>query len=127
MSIGSPSKEMRKLGRWSGEGMAIGLDKSIKDVEKSSETMAEKAVPNLDMSYATPSRMHTSMRSAVKGVVDVDSRDRNILNALKSLENRMNGLKIVMDEREVGKIVEPHVSVEQMRGRREYNRRRGRL
>ncbi|HET6528951.1 MAG TPA: hypothetical protein VFG39_09410 [Balneolaceae bacterium] len=47
LGIGSPSKLMKQIGEWTGEGMAIGIDKSLKKVNQSSLRLAHAAVPNM--------------------------------------------------------------------------------
>ncbi len=44
LRIGSPSRVLTQIGAWTGEGFAIGLDKSNKLVEKASKKLSETAV-----------------------------------------------------------------------------------
>src|SRR5690625_7889196 len=81
--------------------------------------LAESAIPdvkNINMSYATPDGITAnSLAGAVRGTVDVNSRDEMLVSAIKSLERRLTNLTIEMEAREVGRIVEPHVTENQER------------
>lgn len=47
LGIASPSKVMRVLGRWSGKGLALGLDDEARRVERSADGLARAATPDL--------------------------------------------------------------------------------
>lgn len=52
--FGSPSKEMAKMGKWIGEGLSIGMDKSVMDVIRSSNDLVTAArTPFVQMAGAT--------------------------------------------------------------------------
>lgn len=52
LGINSPSKEFQKIGMWSGEGMAIGLDKSSEGVSDSAEGVGKEAMLSLKKSLS---------------------------------------------------------------------------
>lgn len=118
LQIKSPSRLFKRFGAWTGEGFAIGIEDSVGMVEKASGRLAQAATPEIDMSYATPSGIKSSLSSAINGTVDVNSRDSALINAVGSLERRLGNLEVVMDGRTVGRLVEPHVSEQQRRDAR---------
>ena len=113
LKIGSPSKVLREVGVWTGEGLAIGLEKADSLVAKAADGLAESAIiepQEIDMSYATPDGVRTTLSSAVRGTVDVNERDDRLIGALTSIERRLGDLEVVMDGEQVGRIVRPHVN-----------------
>src|SRR5690625_3771352 len=121
LGIKSPSRVLMALGRDTGEGLVLGLSGMESDVSKAADGLAAAATPELDMSYATPDGVHASLRSAVNGTVDVNSRDDMITQAIHSLERRLSNLEVVMEGSVVGRIVEPHVTEIQNRDRRVFD------
>lgn len=90
------------------------LDKEVGkfiDVVSDESGLAPEIKPSIDLSYATPRGIHSSLASAVSGTVDVnDSRDDALVRAIGSLERRLGDLEVVMDGERVGRIVRPHVN-----------------
>src|SRR5690625_4302944 len=119
LGIASPSKVLRQYGLWTGEGLAQGIERSRRLVERASDMLGEAAIPDkqtIDMSYATPDGYTArSLANAVSGTVDVNSRDEMLVSAIKSLERRLTNLTIEMEAREVGRIIEPYVTENQDR------------
>ena len=113
LGIKSPSRVFMALGRFTGEGLAIGINNMTGDVAKATANLTDAARPDvreLDLSYATPNGIKATMASAVRGTVDVNSRDDRLIGAIGSLERRLGDLEVVMDGERVGKIVRPHVN-----------------
>src|SRR5690625_3639634 len=113
LGIGSPSKVLREVGVWTGEGLAIGLEKADSLVARAADGLAESAIiepQEIDMSYATPDGIRTTLSSAVRGTVDVNERDDRLIGALTSIERRLGDLEVVMDGEQVGRIVRQHVN-----------------
>src|SRR5699024_12132029 len=101
------------------------IDKTADMVGRASDGLAEAATPDIDMTYDTPNGFERSLAGAVRGTVDVNTRDRALVNAIGSLESRLANLEVVMDGRVVGKIVEPHVSEARERKLTRRDRARG--
>lgn len=115
LGIKSPSRVLAQIGRWTGEGLANGIEDTAKLVDRASDMLGEAAIPDkrvIDMSYATPSGVRSSLTSAVNGTVDVNTRDDVIAGAIGRLERRLGDLEVVMDGERVGRIVTPHVNRE---------------
>src|SRR5690606_29872578 len=96
------------IGRWTGEGLAIGIEKTTGLVERASEALADAAtpdIPELSMSYATPAGVRSSLSSAVSGTVDVNARDDMIAAAIDNLSRKLENMRIEMDRREMGRFV----------------------
>src|SRR5690606_24522286 len=94
-------------------------------VERASDELAAAAVPDVNLSYATPGGIKTSLASAVSGTVNVKTRDEALIHAIYALERRLTNLEVVMDGREVGRIVEHYVNEVQERKQSIRNRCRG--
>lgn len=69
-------------------------------------------VPDVAIAYSTPSGMYGTLSSAVSGTVDVNSRDDMIASAVNLLAQKLDGLAVEMDGKQVGKLVAPTVSRE---------------
>src|SRR5690625_3984943 len=113
LKIKSPSRVCKEIGEFTGEGLADGITDSIRMVERASERMTNAIIPdeqNIDLSYATPSGIRSSLSSAVSGTIDVNARDDRLIGALASIERRLGDLEVVMDGEQVGRIVRPHVN-----------------
>src|SRR5690625_1000256 len=125
LEVKSPSRVFMEIGRFTGEGLADGITESIRMVERASERMTDAIIPdeqNIDLSYATPSGIKSSLSSAVSGTVDVNSREDLLARSINSLERKLTNLEVVMDGRQVGRIVEPHVTERQEQTTRTYNK-----
>src|SRR5699024_2190755 len=121
----SPSKVLAQIGRWTGEGLAEGIEGTTDMVAKAADKLGLSAIPDerdIDLSYNTPAGMRQTMASAVRGTVDVDSRDSRLIGAISSLERRLGDLEVVMDGEAVGRVVEPHVTRKQNRDNNVRNR-----
>ena len=113
LGIKSPSRVFMALGRFTGEGLAIGINNMTGDVAKATANLTDAARPDvreLDLSYATHNGIKATMASAVRGTVDVNSRDDRLIGAIGSLERRLGDLEVVMDGERVGRIVRPHIN-----------------
>lgn len=111
----SPSKVTEEIGLWTGEGLVIGLGKMTNSVRKAGAHLAEAAVPDtptISLAYDTPSGIRSSLSSAVSGTVDVNARDDMIAAAIYRLERKLTDLRVIMDSREVGRMVAPVVDRE---------------
>jgi len=110
LKIKSPSRVLMEIGRFTGEGLTDGLLGTQRMVAVAAERLAVAAVPDIDMSYATPSGIQASLSSAINGTVDVNSREDLIAGAIANLERRLDGMQVVMEGETVGRIVAPTVS-----------------
>src|SRR5690606_21123398 len=89
LGIKSPSRVAIEIGRFFGEGLIDGILGMKRYVERASDELAAAAVPDVNMSYATPSGITArSLSSAVSGTIDVNSRDDRLINAIGALERR---------------------------------------
>lgn len=132
LKVKSPSRVTMGIGSDTTEGLVIGLGDKIKDVTAVSKRMAEAAKPDdirlgaIDYDYKAQSRRFNSFDGAVKGSVDVNSKDELLVNALRGLREDMRNLRVEMDGRVVGEITEPHVTSKQNRKNNpRRNKRRG--
>jgi phage-related protein len=55
LGINSPSKVTTQLGEWTGEGLALGMQRSLGDIKRQTAAMAAAAVPMMDsVPFASP-------------------------------------------------------------------------
>jgi len=109
LNINSPSRVFAEIGEFTGMGLVRGMDATKSAVERATERMTTAATPDIDMSYATPTGIKSSLTSAVRGTVDVNNRDERLTGAINSLERRLGDLEVVMDGRTVAKVLDPHI------------------
>jgi len=128
LGISSPSRVLAQFGKWTVEGLAKGITDSLRVVDRASERMADAVIPSrreIDLSYATPSGIQSSLAGAVSGTVDVHNRsEERIASAVERLERKIENMRIEMDRREVGRLVADPVTEVQERRRRVINRSR---
>src|SRR5690625_1818141 len=113
LGIKSPSRIFMQLGDSIGEGLAIGIEDTTKLVGRATDKLVDIAKPevgDIDMSYATPDGIHSTLTSAVSGTVDVNSRDDMIARAIDHLGNKLENLRIEMDRREMGRLVNDEIT-----------------
>lgn len=120
MQIFSPSKITTGFGKYLGEGLIVGMDAIGRKVINASARLADAAIPNVErmvsLDYATPEGDFRTLSSAVNGTVDVkQSSDEALIGAIQELRRDMTNLKVEMSEREVARIITPHVSDNQKR------------
>ena len=127
LGIASPSRVLAQIGRWTGEGLANGITDTAGLVERASDMLGEAAIPDqrvIDMTYATPSGLSSTLASAVSGTVDVNTREDVIAGAIEHLGNKLENLRIEMDRREFGRVVSDEVTSQRDASVRGGGRRR---
>jgi len=126
LGVKSPSRVLMEIGKWTSVGLAEGIEDYAYLVDKASDKLAESAIPdvkNIDMSYVTPDGITArSLAGAVSGTVDVNAREDLLARSINSLERKLTNLEVVMDSRQVGRIVEPYVTERQEQTSRSYNK-----
>src|SRR5690625_6478126 len=76
LGIASPSRLMIQFGKWTGEGLAQGIDKTADMVGRDSDGLAEAATPDIDMTYDTTNVLLRSLSGSDLGQFDVNTRNR---------------------------------------------------
>lgn len=120
LQIFSPSRLTRGYGVYLGEGLIVGMDDIGRKVVSAAGRLADAAIPNVErmvsLDYATPEGDFRTLSSAVNGTVDVkQSSDEALIGAIQELRRDMTNLKVEMSEREVARIITPHVTDNQKR------------
>lgn len=114
--VHSPSKVFRdEIGKMLGLGLADGMLAMKSDVIGAAERLSKWATPetpDVSLAYATPAGTYGTLSSAISGTVDVNSRDDMIASAVNLLAQKLDGLAVEMDGKQVGKLVAPTVSRE---------------
>lgn len=111
LDIHSPSRVMMELGAYTGEGFGLGIESTIGSISKQANAIAAAAIPNVnagsfDMGVnATGGGMGTA-----SGFNEMLSVMTSMKDEITSLKGALNNMKVLMDSREVGKLVTPAVS-----------------
>lgn len=112
LGIASPSKVFRKIGHWTGEGLAIGLNTSSDLVAKASDKML--------------GAMNTSEFNTNVGLPKFDmNRTTNVLNNIERPQVIETYTTIELDGKEIGKGTAKFVQAENKRVQKIYDRKRG--
>ncbi|MBO0962025.1 phage tail tape measure protein [Neobacillus sp. MM2021_6] len=114
--IHSPSRLMSNKAKFIPLGIIDGIKKMRGRIVAATARMSEwmtPDIPSVSMAYDTPSGSYASLNSAINGTVEVNQRDSALINMIVRLEKKLTNLKVEMDSREVGRIVEPTVTEQQ--------------
>lgn len=84
LRIASPSKVMIQFGKWTGEGLEIGMDKSVKGILKASEKIASVAIPDLPDTQTVTSNIFKapSMQTPQSDMSGIMMAIQNLANAV---------------------------------------------
>ncbi|MFP7275754.1 hypothetical protein SFC17_12570 [Bacillus paralicheniformis] len=84
LRIASPSKVMIQFGKWTGEGLEIGMDKSVKGILKASEKIASAAIPDLPDTQTVTSNIFKapSMQTPQSDMSGIMMAIQNLANAV---------------------------------------------
>ncbi|GEQ22289.1 hypothetical protein CBU02nite_27950 [Clostridium butyricum] len=108
MDIHSPSRVMRQLGVYTGEGFGLGIGDTVNSISKQANAIADAAIPNVDAGTYTASVDTSSINglSSSSSSITLDS----VLEKMDSLVDAFNNMGIYLDTSKVGKLVAPSVS-----------------
>jgi len=99
---------MRQLGVYTGEGFGLGIGDTVSSISKQANAIADAAMPNISSgSYdmgVNYNPIGANNSSSTGGNLDA------ILAKMDSLTDAITNMKILMDSKEVGKLVTPAVS-----------------
>lgn len=87
LGIQSPSKVMEEMGEFTGEGFAIGIGNSLKNIAKQARIMAD--IPQ-GLSGSQNSNTNTNNSFVVNAVIREESDVKKVANELYSLQQRSN-------------------------------------
>lgn len=131
LKIKSPSRVMMEIGGNVVKGMEEGLEYGLSSVERASMALSKAATPDqpklAGLGVGDMQGHYRDMSASIQTKVDDRTSDKHSADLLEDIRNGLRGQEqmiVEMDGREVGRLVEPHVSSE--RDRRKVKRRRGR-
>lgn len=111
LDIHSPSRVMMSLGEYTGEGFGLGIESTIGSISKQANAIANAAIPNVN---AGSYEMGLSASGGGIGSTSNSDKILTVMTSMKdeitSLKGALNNMKVLMDSREVGKLVTPAVS-----------------
>ena len=118
LGIASPSKLFFQFGRFVDEGFIEGLLSMTRQVANAGEVVADAAIPSLS-SVTVPSRTSGRVVSELNNTVFESGK---IISLLQEIANGVReGQVIVMDERVVGRTIEPIITEFQNRNKKINN------
>ncbi|MCY8902965.1 phage tail tape measure protein [Bacillus spizizenii] len=82
LHIASPSKVMIQMGKWTGEGLEIGMDDSVKGIDKAADNLAAAAIPDLPDLSGLASSVLTA-----PGIPSNPLNSSDIMTAIQNLAN----------------------------------------
>lgn len=110
LDIHSPSRVMRELGNFTGEGFGLGIGDTIGSISKQANAIAAAAIPNVNAGS-----FDMGINAASGGMGSASNLDR-ILSTMDSMRNEMALLKealnirVDLDGKTVGRMITPVVS-----------------
>jgi phage-related minor tail protein len=108
LDIHSPSRVLRKIGNFAGQGFELGIGDTIGSISRQANALANAAIPNINNG-----NFDMGVNYSPIGGNNVGSTGSNldaILAKMDRLTDAITNMKILMDSREVGKLVSPTVS-----------------
>lgn len=78
LQIRSPSRVLKRLGVYAGEGLAIGIDSMKRQVAQSASTLANAAIPAINSSYNTPSMAGAGMMASFNNEPAITTQQFNL-------------------------------------------------
>lgn len=108
LDIHSPSRVMRELGNFTGEGFGLGIGDTIGSISKQANAIAAAAIPNV--SAGTYDMGVSSMPIGGSSSVSTASSMDALLAKMDSMTQAILSMQILMDGKQVGKLVTPAVS-----------------
>src|SRR5690625_665281 len=119
--IASPSRVTKEIGAFVGKGLNEGLLDTVRIVMRASDALVDAAMPdmprNISLGIDDMARDLEDRKYSMSAQVDTEIRRENdderhdvLVNEIKGLKRSMANLKVIMNDREVGRIVEPAVS-----------------
>ncbi|RII32129.1 replication protein [Clostridium chromiireducens] len=110
LDIHSPSRVMRALGNYTGEGFGLGIGDTIGSISRQANALASAAIPNVNAgSY------ELGLNASGGGIGSASNLDR-VLSAMESMVSEISSLKeafnvtLNLDGQKVGKMITPAVS-----------------
>lgn len=108
LDIHSPSRVMFGLGEYTGEGFVNGIGSTIGNISRQANNLAAAAIPNINASNYDMGVNYNPI-----GENNIGSKSSNldaILAKMDSMADAIMNMKILMDSKEVGRLVTPSVS-----------------
>lgn len=109
MEVHSPSRVMYRIGGFVGEGFGLGIESTIGQISKQANAIAEASIPNVNAGSYNMGVNYSPIGSGSNSVSTGSNLDA-ILSKMDSLEKALSNMKILMDSKEVGKLVTPSIS-----------------
>lgn len=108
LDIHSPSRVMRAIGNYAGQGFQLGLGDTVNSISRQANALAQAAIPNVNAG-----NFDMGVNYSPIGGNNIGSTGSNIdalLSKLDSMTQAILNMQILMDGKQVGKLVTPAVS-----------------
>lgn len=124
LGIKSPSRVFMEIGAFTGEGMAIGLEKMTTRVQKASKAMVSSTVPNIESPTYGGVKVETTPNYRVRAQ-SVSSNPQTVSD--ENGRKYVVEVPIYLNKREIARAIAPDVTNEQEMRKRTANRFKGRV
>jgi phage-related minor tail protein len=96
LKLGSPSQLMIEYGQFTGEGLAIGISNSLKEIRKMSEQMARNAIPEIDLDRNQRTTPTTTANAGKNLTVNIHSpKALDVRQATKEFNRTLNKMSLM--------------------------------
>jgi phage-related protein len=109
MEVHSPSRVMYRIGGFVGEGFGLGIESTIGQISKQANAIAEASIPNVNAGTYDMGVNYSPIGGSSTGSTSGSNLDA-ILAKMDSLQEAITNMKILMDSKQVGRLVTPVVS-----------------
>jgi hypothetical protein len=108
LDIHSPSRVMRQIGNYAGEGFGLGIGDTVSSISKQANALANAAIPNVNAGSFDAGINSMPIGNNLTG--STSSNLDAILAKMDALVDAFNNIGVYMDSTKVGKLVTPTVS-----------------
>jgi phage-related protein len=112
LKLGSPSRLFKDYGRWTGEGFIIGLDNMISAAARKASELANAVSGQTDLRLANNVPSMGTLRNSIADTVGINRRT--------TVE-----VPVILDRREIARVIAPDVDMELARRKKRDNRAKG--
>lgn len=108
LDIHSPSRVMRALGVYTGEGFGLGIGDTVNSISKQANAIAEAAIPDINAGNYDMGVNYSPIGNSNIG--STGSNMDMLLAKMDEMTKAIASMQVLMDGKPVGKLVTPYVS-----------------
>lgn len=108
LDIHSPSRVMREIGNYTGEGFQLGIGDTIGSISKQANAIANAAIPNVNAGTYDMGVNYNPIGG--NNIGSTGSNMDMLLAKMDEMTKAIASMQVLMDGKPVGKLVTPYVS-----------------